>query len=360
MMDFRPKMRQADGAPLFAPQGKYGKEVIYATHNLCDPTTWYSDSARVTAQALTKNGANWESGNPNWIDMEHGKVFDEEGLIEDQQIFNPGDPHGYAIVVTVDGVEKTAREPFAASGGDYTVDYTLGTIAPVSENWTGKTVLASYSHASGSGWVVKPLPGKALIIDYAEVQFSTDIQMNDTFVMDVYGNVENFSPTDWDQVAPSATLWYPSGVGDPTADPAVVGEGALYYDSDAPQLHVVADVGGGTLAWVPVPPGAAPGGYSVRIEGTNYKTIDQIIDEAVLSYPQIPVLGGPRGYTQPRQVFAFRYNALRSIWSSLGMCIRISMNNDAAFTGERSTATFYCLSKADPGAETAMKLLTAE
>jgi hypothetical protein len=305
MMDFRPKMRQADGAPLFAPQGKYGKEVIYATHNLCDPTTWYSDSARVTAQALTKNGANWESGNPNWIDMEHGKVF-------------------------------------------------------VSENWTGKTVLASYSHASGSGWVVKPLPGKALIIDYAEVQFSTDIQMNDTFVMDVYGNVENFSPTDWDQVAPSATLWYPSGVGDPTADPAVVGEGALYYDSDAPQLHVVADVGGGTLAWVPVPPGAAPGGYSVRIEGTNYKTIDQIIDEAVLSYPQIPVLGGPRGYTQPRQVFAFRYNALRSIWSSLGMCIRISMNNDAAFTGERSTATFYCLSKADPGAETAMKLLTAE
>lgn len=47
--------RQADGTSLVAVKSRFGREVIYATHNFCDPTTWYSESERVTDKALTDN-----------------------------------------------------------------------------------------------------------------------------------------------------------------------------------------------------------------------------------------------------------------------------------------------------------------
>lgn len=307
MLDLRKKARQADGTPLFASTGRIGKEVIYATHNLTDKTTWYSESARVTDEALVDSGDGlvFNSAHTHWIDMVHGKVFDEDGLVEDQQIFEPGDPHGYHAIVKSDGVEMTIREPFETAGGDYSIDYATGDVTFFASQ-AGKTVTASYSYAQTSGWIMKPLPNKALVIEKAEVQFSKDIQMQKAFVMEVYGAVDIF----------------------------------------APQLMEA--------------PYNLPSGTPIPIEGTNYKTIDQLIDEAVGAFPEVPVLGGARGYTQPRHIFQFHYAAVRTIWASLGMFIRISMQDDAAFTGERATATFYCLSQTDPGIEKALALLTAE
>lgn len=37
-----------------------------------------------------------------------------------------------------------------------------------------------------------------------------------------------------------------------------------------------------------------------------------------------------------------------------------SIEGDEGFGGERATATFYCTSQTDPGAEKALELLTAE
>jgi hypothetical protein len=301
--------RQADDTPYIAVRSRFGKETIYATHNLCDPTTWFNESARVTNKALTNNNGVWESGDPHWIDLTHGKVFDEEGAVEDQGIFNPGNPHGYAVTVTVDGVAKDTREPFAASGGDYTIDYSAGTITPVSENWAGQDVRASYSKKSGSGWILRSVDSRYLIIEKAEVQFAANIDFNSTFRVTVYGTVDFF----------------------------------------APQLL---QSNGGPL----------PSGTPIPLEASLYKTVDQIIDEAVESYPEIPPFtpAGARGYTQSRYIFQFHYASARPLFSSLGMSMRISIDGDEPYGGERATATFYCLSKTDPGPATALAILAGD
>ena len=304
MISLKRAPKQADGTPVVAQTGRMGSEAIYSTHNFCDESTWYSESIRVTSGTLTYNTGTglWESGDPCWVDMTHGRVFDEEGLIEDQQIFEPSDPHGYEIKVWVDGVEKSQRSPFATTGGDYTVDYYAGT---VSGSWSsGSLVSASYSKKGASGWILQPLPNKVLTMEKAEVQFASDIEMRSTFTMQVFGSASFF----------------------------------------APQLI---QSNGGPL----------PDDSKVPLETTKYKTVDQIIDEAIMAVPVIPPLStgsGGRGYQKSRNVFQFHYGAVRNLYSSLGLQVRIFVEDDVSFDGERATATFYCTSHDDPGATEAL------
>jgi hypothetical protein len=295
-----------DGVPLVALAAREGKEVIYATHNLCDETTWYGESERVTDKSLTPDGTNtvWSSGDPNWIGMKRGKVFDERALVQDQIDENPSDPHGYGVVVTVDGVEQVQREPFAADGGDYTVDYAAGSVTSTTPGaWAGKSVVASYSKKSGDGWILRPIEGRVLVIERAEVQFSDDIQMASAVVMEIYGLADFFAPD------------------------LVTG-------------------------------GLIPAGTPIPIETTIYDSVDQMIDEAIGAHPVIPALSSltERGYQRPRYIFEFHYAAARTIFSSLGMFLRMSVATK--YGGERATATFYAVSSRDPGVEKAIEVLT--
>lgn len=300
---------QPDGAAVVAIEGRIGKEVIYASHNYCDVETWYSESARVTDESLTDNAGTWEAVNQNWICICGGKIMDEDAISEDQTIFEPGDPHGYKVKVVVDGTEKTMRLPLETTGGDYTVDYAAGTVTPITEDWTGLSVVCSYSHATTSGWIIRPLPGKALVIVKSEVQFSQNIGMNAAIKMEAFGNVTYFAPT-------------------------------------------LAVSGGGQI----------PDGTPVPIETTYYRSLDQLIDEAIAAFPLIPALssGTNRGFSQDRIVFQFFYGAAKGLFDSLGMFIRISLVGDEPFTGERATATFYCNSKSDPGVSRALEEVLAE
>lgn len=295
-----------DGVPLVAIAAREGKEVIYATHNLCDETTWYEESERVVDKALTPDVTNtvWSSGDPSWICMKRGFVFDERSLVQDQRDENPSDPHGYDVVVVVDGVEQVQRDPFADSGGDYTVNYDDGTVSSTTAGaWAGKTVVASYSKKSGTGWVLRPIEGRVLVIERAEVQFSDDIQMTSSVVMEIYGLADYFAP---DLVA------------------------------------------GGFI----------PAGTPIPIETTVYDSVDQMIDEAIGAHPVIPALSSStnRGYQRPRYIFEFHYAAARTIFSSLGMFLRMSVATK--YGGERATATFYAVSSRDPGATRAIEVLT--
>jgi hypothetical protein len=308
------KHQQSDGIPQVAVAHRRGSEAIYATHNFCDATTWYSESARVVENELSKNGAVYESGDPCWVDLTHGKVFDEESLITNQAILEPLDPHGYAVLVetSVDAganwVERPQRAPFAVSGGDYTVDYSLGEVTFVANDPApGDLVRATYSKKGTSAWVLHPLPGKSLAVTKSEIQFSADVIFNDTIVMEVYGLVDIFAPHLLD-----------------TADP----------------------------------PGPLPSGTPIPIETTQYKTMAQLIDESVGFYPALPPLGGgSRGSTQSMYVLQFHYDVAKVVYDSLGMFLRISLGADTMFGGDRATATFYLESMADPGLEQALKEL---
>ena len=307
--------QQNDSALLVANVGRIGKEVIYATHNFCDATTWYYESARETSASLADSGdgLTFTSSHECWIDMTGGKLYDEEGLVEDQNIFalaSNQEQHGYEVKVWVSGVLKNQRSRFSnereteGDDWDYEVDYTSGTIT--FQNTPTGSVVTSYSYKSGSLWTLKPLPNKVLIMEKAEVQFSKDIGFNASLHMDVYGYCVYFAPS----LAQS--------------------NGGPYPDT--------------TL---------------IPLEEATYKTIDQLIDEAVRAFPPVPALssGSDRGYTQEKHIFQFHYSAVRKLYSSLGMEVRISIQGNKPWDGERATATFYCTSKDDGGYLSSLKEL---
>lgn len=148
---------------------KEGSGLVIVTHNWCDPTTWYTQSVRVTDEVLSNSGDNktFTSAHNNWIDLTHGKVY-RENLIAAL----------YLPLIKVNGVTKTPRAPWATSGGDYSINYAAGTVT-FFEAVTGQ-VTASYSYATGSMFIIAPMPGKRLWIEYSEVQFSEDIDIRST------------------------------------------------------------------------------------------------------------------------------------------------------------------------------------
>lgn len=280
--------QQGDKALLVSIVGREGRETIWATHNFADKTTWFNDSVRITTQSLSNSGDNllFSGSHPYWIDMTHGKVFDEDALSEDVS-------HGYSVVVTVDGTPKTERAPFANSGGDYTVNYRSGTVTFA--NVTTGSVLCSYSYASGSTWVLRPYPNKALDIEQAEAQFSLDCVMKDTIHFSIYGNAGYYAP----ELVASATLQAED---------------------------------------------------KILLEETKYKTIFQMVDEALGSYPAIPKLGSfnnGRMNNNPVYGFPFTYNAIRRLLDGNGVELRVYLENDQEYEGERATATFYCVTRND-------------
>jgi hypothetical protein len=301
--------RQPDGVVRVALSGRQGKEVNYGSIDFADKTSWYAESVRVTNKTVVDMGnGTWSLGDVDIIDILGGHIFDEDAAVKDQQESNPGDPHGYLVVLTVDGVQKEPRRTYKTSGGDFVLDYHTGIITPdAGEDWSGKSVVASYSKAATSGFSLVPTdPGRTLIVGKVRVKVSDDIELRDTIKVQFLGPAGVFAP------------------------------------------HAVAA-------------GMLPDDYMVEIaDSTLYKTIDQLMDE-VDDVTDFAAGGfaGPRGFTRGRRVFTFRYETVRTLYSSLGMRMRISLEHDVACGGQRATAVFYCVSGVDPGAAKAMENLLA-
>lgn len=277
------KRQPGNKAQLVAIAGREGNETIYASHNFCDPTSWFTDSVRTT-EVLSGSGTVFSSSYINWIDMEHGKVLDENGWKEDVE-------HGYHVVIVAAGVTRSIREPFATSGGDFTVDYKSGSITFVSGTYNASEVTASFSYENGSSFIIAPYPYKKLDIEEVEAQFTKDVVMKDTMIFGVYGYVQVFAPQYWE------------GMGGPL-----------------------------------------PTNYKVQLKTQEYKSMMQLTDEALGSYPIIPAIGGAeRGFTQEMYGFPFRYGTVRTLYNTYGLEVRVWLKDHIPHQGERVTATFYCV-----------------
>ena len=273
-MDLHHKPEQdADGRLRVSQEPrKAGEATVFVTHNFCDPTTWYTESERETDETLTDSGdgLTFESDYTNWIDVTHGKVYREDLISAD-----------YLPVIKVDGVTKTERAPWADSGGDFSIDYATGEVTFFSSQ-SGNTVTATYSRENGSLFVVAPTAGKRIWVEYSEVQFSKDIDVDST---------THFQP------------W-------------------AYNTADPPNKIAAA-------------------------AATTYKTLDNFIEEANGTYPEIPAMGITRGFTSPRITFPFKYATVKELCSCAGVEIRIWIEGDTPFGGSYGTATFYCTSYDD-------------
>lgn len=280
-------LHNTDSVPLFTPEPRLGTEVVYGTHNFSDPTTWAGDSVRVVDEVATDSGDGliWNLAHPRVIDMVHGKVFDEDQYVRDQQEDNPGDPHGYSVIVKTDSVEQTMRAPFATEGGDYEVNYAEGKII-FFESQAGSTVEVSYSYENGSTFYIIPDAGTTLDIEAAKAMWSNDFEMNDSVRFEVW--------------ALAAAV--------------------------APHLGL-------------------PEGTKIPVATTEYRTLTQLTSEASEYTPfAVPATGGAqRGASSPRHAVHFRYGTIRRLASLAGIELRVRTGSHQPMGGEFTTATFYCV-----------------
>jgi hypothetical protein len=75
---------------------------------------------------------------------------------------------------------------------------------------------------------------------------------------------------------------------------------------------------------------------------SNYKTLGTYMDYTTGSYPIVPAFGGSeRGLTQDTIILRWDYQASMVLKSSQGVGIKVFLENDVAFGGERATFTLY-------------------
>jgi hypothetical protein len=172
----------SDGKTIVSMFPTEGTRKTFITGNWCDPTTWYSKAVRVVDEVADcqNPGTNtvYAVDHANLIDIYHGKITQEDFLVD-------ASSNSFRVVVKVDDVVKTERDPHVGSGGDYVVDYVAGTITFASDRGSS-VVKVTYHYANGSEFIIKPDAGKKLKIRTAEVQFSKDIVITDTVKFQLY------------------------------------------------------------------------------------------------------------------------------------------------------------------------------
>jgi len=286
--------RTTDGKVRMSAEKTTVSRATFYSFNWADKTTWYSGAARQVAEAASYVA---NSGTPYWqlahtglIDTFHGKITQEDYLRDAQG-------NSYRVAVTLNGAVQHEQDPHAGAGGDFVVDYDLGRVSPVVPGaWAqADAVLVTYQYAVSSLFLIKPTPGKRLIINLVEVNFSGDVSLTDSVVFQAKGRVEAFAP----QLLQSNGGPYPAGTLIPLGSPA------------------------------------------------RYKTMQDYLNDSMRSYPSYPALGGAgwRGTQQPSYVFDWDYVSGTELLSSKGMQISLALEHDVPFRGSFATATFYCTSQ---------------
>lgn len=144
--------------------GLEGSSSRISSHNFCDKTTWWQTATQVVDQTVSSVaglGLQFLTNRKNIIDLTHGKVFDEDNINHDGR---------YTVRVKVNGV-------LLGIEAGYSFDYSTGILVFVSAQ-IGKTVQVSYWYATSSDYVLAPKPGKALLVQHTEVQFSNDASIS--------------------------------------------------------------------------------------------------------------------------------------------------------------------------------------
>lgn len=280
------------GLPLSEQGIRSGTKTQIISQNFCDKRTWYSSSVRMTNVEMIDSGDGYvwslPDGYETIADVSHGRVLHERRLRA-----------AHAVNVSIDGVQASEVDPHDDMG-DWTLDYLTGTLT-FATSQASKTITMSYSKITNSKWYLRPQEGKVLRLISAELQFSTDCRLSDTFVFQARADVSKF-----------------------------------------PELLPYCTTNGG-----PYPPGTMiPIG-----DATYYQTVFDLICEANLAYPVVPKWSGQGATWRDLQsdilVFSWDYGDQASvdISASTGMEIEVSLEHDVECVGTAAVVTFYCLSE---------------
>jgi hypothetical protein len=301
-------------------------EFNFHTPNWCDPTTWYQRSVRVTGEVMqcTNPGTwtNYSTKHKQVIDMRHGKIMMED------RISAP-----YIVKVYVNGVLKKEDKPldYLRRQYDYCVDYLAGAIEfhePLTES---DVVTIDYSHSKNSSFTMAPIPGKKIVVNMAEADFSVGYEVRDTIRYQAF--------------APAAVLMAQA----PTSFPSVAhvqgwlqSQEVFSPDGSIEALNKflgkVDSLGEGLSE-------ALTEADKVPVPDTDrvYKVYWDFKSQSNGNHSPMPPLGGAlRGETEGSAAHSFGYVTAKEIDSRTGAEIRIWLEEHIPFGGSRATATFYC------------------
>jgi len=249
--------------------------------------TWYIESSG-NSESFNANGVQsnfslaYGSGNgAAIIDLSHGKITEETSIVTPAT-------GSYVPIIKINGAVQNEREMYETSGGNYEIDYIEGTLKFYAAPPSGNTVTIDYFYSpSGSGPIViaGPGAGKKWIINFAEVQFSKDTDMKDTFVQNALIDLPIFNA---------------SGVYQYTL-----------YD------------------YKPYP-------------DTYYYNAGNFLDFTNGSFPIIPPFGGSeRGMVNDTLIFRWDYASSMELLGSLNARFKIWTKNGRGYEGERVVITIY-------------------
>lgn len=173
--------------PLVSIVETEGSKIVRSMHNWCDKTTWFPKATRVVEEIATNPisplpSANWDLVNNSIIDAYHGKIADEDSLLDEEN-------NSYRVSVLVDDVLKTERDPHVGSGGDYQVDYQNGQIQFFSAIADSSVVKVTYHYATESDYILRPYPTTRIVLTGAKLRIATDVPMQDSFHFEFWGDV---------------------------------------------------------------------------------------------------------------------------------------------------------------------------
>ena len=259
--------------------------VNFYSQNWCDKCTWAKQATRVVEEVAS------DSGDHTQYNLTHTFVIDTfHGRITQEDVLTSPANFSYRVVVTVNDVVKTEKDPHTLVG-DFVVNYESGNVVFNSALGVNDVVKVTYHYAGSSEFTIAPLPGTTLIISFAEVQFSTDMVMTDSVRYAVYGPID---------------IWAPQ-----------------YLQSNG---------------------GPYPSGTKVPLKSFVYKRIQDFLNDAMRAYPTYPAMGGNgwRSMQQPVVVFDWDYIRGKAMSAAYGLEIRCKLDHDTAFGGTYATVTFYC------------------
>lgn len=290
--------------------------------NMADRCCWYYESVTVTEQSLTDSGDHQLYNSPDdyWIDVKHGRIFKEDRL-------RAADPT-LAVKVEVqyggtgDWTEVTENS-WGKTDGDYEVDYENGDVLFNSVLDASDNVRASYHKSNGYLFYLEPDAGKLLKVVYAEVQYTEDIRFNGNINFEI----EAYNPLD----PPNRIVingyafkrlrnFFEESIGPYPVMPAHGGE------------VVVTTVVGETALQAKL-----QDGYKViasRWDGSDFQYVVRGVDP-----------NDRRALTHDLLTIPFHYNAFVPLYSSMGMRIKITIQDDLPLGGHFGNITFYCLSE---------------
>lgn len=160
----------------------YSSKTI-VTHDWCDPCTWYQESERVSSVVLTQEGETkiYTSTDMKWIDVLHGRISDEDELVDDDG------KSLYAPIVKDNSVELTEDL-------DYTIDYENGKITLADSYTKQGDIVADYSKSTTSCFTAEPKAEKILNIEHTELNFSRDAYINTPINFEIWVYNPYFNP----------------------------------------------------------------------------------------------------------------------------------------------------------------------